>query len=410
MQREVLIPTYMKSFACIGSACEDSCCIGWRVNLDKKTYKNYKNLKHPELGMKLRKSIKRIKNEESSESKYAYIVMDQKARCPMLEESGLCGIQAKLGEHMLSSTCTSYPRIVNKVNRMVEVSSKLSCPEAARLALMNPDGIEFDHMEYEVNPIWGMKESLDTTKTSNGEHLFEPLRIFTIEVIQNRNLQLSDRMVFLGLFIDKLKILLKEKSFNQVELLINEYRSKINSPQFINSLSAVHISLDLQLRLVIEFIQARNLYGGGVPRYKECYSDMITGLGITDEDSFNLNDLIKKYKESYSLYYAEFIEEYGYILENYLVNYIFENLFPNLEQGNVFDQYIRMSVLYAMLRIHLVGVSGAYKGLVPEMALKVIQSFTRVVEHNTSYINSITELLETNGLNKLAHIAAMLKE
>ena len=39
-KRSLLIPQYFKNFTCIGSDCEDSCCIGWRVDIDHNTYKN----------------------------------------------------------------------------------------------------------------------------------------------------------------------------------------------------------------------------------------------------------------------------------------------------------------------------------------------------------------------------------
>lgn len=410
MQQEVLLPTYMKSFACIGTACEDSCCVGWRVNLDKRTYKDYKNLKHPVLSNKLKKSIKRIKNETASDANYAYFIMDEQKRCPMLEKNGLCGIQVTLGEQMLSSTCTTYPRAINKVDKIVELSAKLSCPEVARLALLNPDGIDFEYTELEVNSDWGMRQSVNTSREETGEHLFFALRAFVIELIQYRNISISDRMIFLGLFINKLEALLSKKDFNSIEALVDEYRNKMQNPVFINSLSSIQTSLDLQLRLVTELIQLRNNSGGQVPRYAECYSDMLKGLNIHNEEAFDLAELKEKYEYNYKEYYLKFSEKYEYILENYLVNYIFENLFPNVNIENVFDQYIRISVLYAMLRIHLVGVAGSYNELTLDMVLKVIQSYARVVEHNVSYLNSITELLNENKLNSLAHITAILKE
>ena len=36
-------PNYMTSFKCIGKDCIDSCCSGWRIDIDKETYKNYIN-------------------------------------------------------------------------------------------------------------------------------------------------------------------------------------------------------------------------------------------------------------------------------------------------------------------------------------------------------------------------------
>lgn len=37
-----LKPQYMNEFQCTGSACSDTCCSGWKVNIDKQTYKKYK--------------------------------------------------------------------------------------------------------------------------------------------------------------------------------------------------------------------------------------------------------------------------------------------------------------------------------------------------------------------------------
>lgn len=401
----------MKNFSCIGSACEDSCCVGWRVTLDKKTFKNYKNLKHPVLSKKLNNSIKRIKNDSSSDSQYAYFVMNEHKRCPMLEESGLCGIQATIGEEMLSATCTTYPRVINKVDNSYEMSAKLSCPEIARLALLNPQGIEFEHTEYDMNSAWGMNNDfLDSSKSENGENMFWPLRMFAIEIIQNRNLEVSDRLIFLGIFINKVQALIDAKEYYKIATVIEEYKIKMNNQEYINSLLKIQSSPELQLRLVVELIQKRNVSGGEVPRYLECYIDMCKGFNIQEKETFDLEILKITYKENYVNYYKNFNNEYGYIMENYLVNYIFESLFPNVKNKEIFNHFTRMSVLYSMLRIHLVGVAGYHDGLSKEMAIKVIQSFARVVEHNMSYLNSITDSLQQNGMDTLAHIVSLLKE
>ncbi|WXR62260.1 hypothetical protein WG909_03245 [Peptostreptococcaceae bacterium AGR-M142] len=36
---DVLVPTYFKDFRCIGASCEDTCCKGWDVFVDKNAYK-----------------------------------------------------------------------------------------------------------------------------------------------------------------------------------------------------------------------------------------------------------------------------------------------------------------------------------------------------------------------------------
>lgn len=145
-KRIVLQPTYMKEFKCIGGACEDSCCVGWRVDLDKETYLTYKNLQDEELKPLFDKKVNR-KHNQKSDASYGNIKMNRDGRCPFLDENNLCKIHGKLGAEYLSDTCTYYPRIVNRVDGKFERSATMSCPEIARLALLNKEGIVFEQYE-----------------------------------------------------------------------------------------------------------------------------------------------------------------------------------------------------------------------------------------------------------------------
>ena len=39
-----LRPHYAKNFHCIGTRCQDNCCRGWNVFIDKSTYQRYQSL------------------------------------------------------------------------------------------------------------------------------------------------------------------------------------------------------------------------------------------------------------------------------------------------------------------------------------------------------------------------------
>lgn len=47
MYREILIPEYLTKFSCIGASCEDTCCAGWKVAVDKTTFQKYRNISKP---------------------------------------------------------------------------------------------------------------------------------------------------------------------------------------------------------------------------------------------------------------------------------------------------------------------------------------------------------------------------
>jgi lysine-N-methylase len=142
---KLLQPGYFDAFQCIGSACEDTCCVGWIVHVDKSTFDKYQKCSDPECGTSLRTLIT-INENSSNDDDYAKIAFNEPG-CPFLSES-LCSIQQRLGEEYLSNMCATYPRVMNRVDEVLQRSLDLSCPEAARVALLDPKPMEFSEQEY----------------------------------------------------------------------------------------------------------------------------------------------------------------------------------------------------------------------------------------------------------------------
>ncbi len=86
-----------------------------------------------------------INTTNPSDDNYARIELDGPA-CPFLSE-GWCAIQKKLGEEYLSIMCSAYPRVMNIVDDVLQRSLDLSCPEAARIVLLDPNPMQFDEEE-----------------------------------------------------------------------------------------------------------------------------------------------------------------------------------------------------------------------------------------------------------------------
>ena len=136
-----LQPESYHAFRCVGAECEDTCCIGWNVNVDKRTYDAYQSCQDPTLGPRLRELVA-INIGGKSDDDYARIALTSEG-CLFLKEQ-LCSIHRTLGEAYLSNMCATYPRILNVVDDVLERSLDLACPEAARIVLTNPSPMEFD--------------------------------------------------------------------------------------------------------------------------------------------------------------------------------------------------------------------------------------------------------------------------
>lgn len=119
-------PDYFDRFRCIASACPDSCCKEWEVQVDPEAADRYRSLTGP-LGDRLREVLR----EEDGET----LMTITEGRCPMWRQDGLCRIQAELGEEALCRTCREYPRLTHDYGDFIEYGLELSCPEAARFIL-----------------------------------------------------------------------------------------------------------------------------------------------------------------------------------------------------------------------------------------------------------------------------------
>ena len=122
-----------------------------------------------------------------------------------------------------------------------------------------------------------------------------------------------------------------------------------------------------------------------------------------------MENIAARYKEAYVSFYKPFMEEHGYIFENYLVNHVFKNLFPCGGRKSVFDEYVSMVLHYALIKMHLIGMAAFHQVLTPDLAVRLIQTFSRTVEHNRTYLNRIEDLLKNNGFATLPYMAILIR-
>ena len=120
----ITAPEYYHRFRCIASACPDSCCHEWTVDVDGESAAFYRSLPG-DLGDRLRQVLQ--------DADGCTVMAIENGRCPMWRQDGLCRIQAELGHDALCQTCRDFPRLRHDYGTFQEWDLELSCPEAARL-------------------------------------------------------------------------------------------------------------------------------------------------------------------------------------------------------------------------------------------------------------------------------------
>lgn len=152
---KIVEPKYYRSFHCIASACPDSCCKEWEVDVDPESAAHYRTLPGG-LGDCLRQVLR--------DTDDGTVMTIQNGRCPMWRQDGLCRIQAELGHDALCSVCRRFPRLDHDYGDLLERDLELSCPEAARLILTEDDRLltreeEGGEGEYDVQAMEILRRS-----------------------------------------------------------------------------------------------------------------------------------------------------------------------------------------------------------------------------------------------------------
>ena len=127
-------PAFFDQFKCIGSACTDTCCAGWEIEVDETTAEGYLTEKGA-FGDRLRREI----GSEPGE----YFFKLKNNRCPFLNKENLCDIFINLGEDRLCDICREHPRFYNWFGDYTEVGLGLCCEEAERLLFSDSKPLTF---------------------------------------------------------------------------------------------------------------------------------------------------------------------------------------------------------------------------------------------------------------------------
>lgn len=113
MTESYLVPDYYPAFACKGGACRTNCCLGWRVTISLQDYFRLLGIEcSSELRRKLDVALHVL--PDATPDRYAEISPNWFDRCPLLDDAGLCMLQAECGEEALSLTCRYHPRGIRR--------------------------------------------------------------------------------------------------------------------------------------------------------------------------------------------------------------------------------------------------------------------------------------------------------
>lgn len=379
MKVNIFLPQYMVEFKCVSSKCIDTCCAGWDINIDECTYNKYINSTG---------SLNELVKEKFIENKYehdsfntGFMILKDENRCPFLNANMLCDIHGGIGEDNLCITCKSYPRVFNIIDNVYEKSGLPSCDEICIRAFLNKNKMEFIEYEEDIDEknieIRRIIDSEAFEGTDSLLQYFWDIRVTSINIMQNRNFSIEERLNILNTFYKQIDDLHKLQKFDNIEELLEDFNDESMDYE---ALKGMEFNEDNEFyRSLEEEELVKNIRS---IRLKDCVKEYKNGL-LQENDMRNyLKDTPKYFNE---------LEEYSYILENYLVNQIFKDLIPFNKEDSLIKSIKVLINSYRIIKAYIIGISISSKEKITEkQIIRVIQSLSKDIEHNRVF----KELLE----------------
>jgi len=399
------MPRYLQRFSCLGSACEDNCCsAGWEVDIDAATYSRYRRCEDSRLGPILRQHVVAVSREKGDVRGPAAIQLDQAGRCPFLDSDSLCGLQVQAGADFLSRTCLNYPRCSTRVGNRIERTARLSCPEAARLALLAPDAMELVEIREPTSVRMDLSEVPANLPPGSPVRLYPELRHASAGLLAVSTASIEARLLALGLI---LRTLSGRPALSREDVLqaFDQYLAAL--PAIEAQLSAVQPADSLRIELLRELIVERFATVKVGQRYTSVAAKIERGLDVR-ADRVTEEGVVDRYKAALRDFYQPYMAERPWLLGNLLVNHVLVANFPFGLHGSLFDQYVLFVVRYALIKLHLVGVAASEQRLTDADLIEVIYVLERMFDHDKSFLEHIVDLLRKNDLSSMAFMAILI--
>lgn len=415
-QTRLVRPLYSERFRCIGPACEDSCCQGWSVDVDRQTFEKYQAL--PESPLRSLIDVNILRNTpagdeagnaaEGSASPFATIKMPPSLACPFLTAESLCRIQAEQGEGYLCHTCATYPRRMHTIDRLEDKTLTLSCPEAARLVLLNPNLLESSKPGHHVLTWDDGAQGAPSLR-----FYFWPIREFSIGLLRNRAYSPWQRLFLLGTFARRLEAIVGGEVERGFPAVLRDFSAAVAQGTLRAAMEKIPADPQLQLDMVLRLVNLRLQNVRLSARLVESLHAFAQGIGI--QPGATMGDQAARYADVCRNHYTPFFSRHPHILENLLINAVIGELFPFGKK--LFDPaatpeparaFAELATQFSLLKGLLIGVAGFHgQAFCADHVVATVQTAVKHFEHYPQFLVEAQALLAERGLDN-AHGLTML--
>lgn len=383
MQTEIVRSArYMTQFRCLGGDCEDNCCTGWTVPIDKPTHRHLTVLAAGDPAA--RQLLERGIELTSEGPHFGKLRLDDTGRCSMLDDAGLCEIHTRFGHDALFDVCVTYPRYFSEVDGELELFGTLSCPEVARLCLLRERSLELEQSTQDAP-----RKLRNQFRT---EHpYFEPfllVRDACVRLLSMLGYSLSEKLFVLLWIANKLSDTVHSKTKAAPRRDVSATLDRLLAPDTVRHLVENYRTLQLDGALAIAVLTS------------------VLDQTATSADAAEQWTVQEALRERLS---PSAMERIDVCLTRYCLNHLYTT--PYMLFDSVFAQARELIWRAAMLRLQLQRRLAGFEGSAEDLdrnLVEVVYRFARRIEHS-NLLGQLARALEWQRLNSLAHTVCFLR-
>ena len=390
MEKSLVRPSFVTQFSCIGSECEDSCCYGWNIYIDKQSYK--KTLANSELKVLAKTALKKVKKSDEA---WAKAVLSKEGACGFLDANQLCQIHAKAGESLLSHTCKTYPRMSHMKDGDRYESLSLSCPEAARTILLKPNAFHFERMtvthnnQFDITPLWAQKA-----------------HDYSIQLLLNSQLEISHSLTAIGILmktVESVKALQQDSS--SIDSMFQQLLSLSETGELKQHVAGFNQDTELQKKHAFTSIHLwlnTNKPVRGRARF-EVINQAVCQV-VDEEGNFS----VKQLDTAWQQYALPALEKHEDLFNRYLFYYFYHMNFPQVDKLSPSEAFRLMMVDYFMLRCYLAAIAADKQALTEHDIIMCFQVYHTSRQHKANFSKYVVDLLDKCRFDDLPAILTLM--
>lgn len=321
---KVRVPHFYDEFSCTGSACPDTCCIGWLIEIDDDAYNRFMKMEG-EFGERVRKNI--ITREDGR-----FFALNHDGRCAFLNEDNLCEMVIRMGDEALCSLCDNYPRVGVDFGDLRELCLSISCPEVSRLILSSSEPICFGEWYKEENAA-----GEDYTKDWVFQVLLEA-RDVLFGILQNRELSVGGRAVLYLMYASQIQNAADNEEMDKIHDIAAKFSDRKYIEQCLLSVKQGNAES------VKSFLEEMFGFIGSLENINEKW------ILLLEQTADRIREQTAEDLEQAGWEFADYYRNGEYVYEHLMVYYVYRYFMKMIFDGDLYAKAVMCIVTLICIR------------------------------------------------------------